>query len=77
MEILKVEEIKKEYANGNKKLYALNDVSFTVKQGEFISIVGPSGSGKSTLLHIIGGIDKPTSRRSRCRGNRYFYSKLR
>ena len=55
MEILNVKNVKKEYANGNKKLYALNDVSFTVNQGEFISIVGPSGSGKSTLLHIIGG----------------------
>ena len=61
MEILKVEEIKKEYANGDKKLYALDNISFTVNQGEFIGIVGPSGSGKSTLLHIIGGIDKPTS----------------
>lgn len=60
MEILKVEHIIKTYANGDKLLYALNDVSFLVNQGEFIAIVGPSGSGKSTLLHIIGGIDKPT-----------------
>ncbi len=60
MEILKVEHIIKTYANGDKLLYALNDVSFSVNQGEFIAIVGPSGSGKSTLLHIIGGIDKPT-----------------
>ena len=64
MEILNVKNVKKEYTNGKKKLYALNDVSFNVNQGEFISIVGASGSGKSTLLHIIGGIDKPTSRRS-------------
>ena len=61
MEILKVQNIIKEYANGNKKLYALNDVSFTVNQGEFVAIVGASGSGKSTLLHILGGIDKPTN----------------
>lgn len=61
MEILKIENVKKEYANGDKKLYALDDVSLTVNQGEFVAIVGPSGSGKSTLLHIIGGIDKPTS----------------
>ena len=60
MEILKVENVIKTYANGDKLLYALNDVSFLVNQGEFIAIVGPSGSGKSTLLHIIGGIDKPT-----------------
>ena len=55
-----VENVIKTYANGDKLLYALNDVSFSVNQGEFIAIVGPSGSGKSTLLHIIGGIDKPT-----------------
>ena len=60
MEILKIENVIKEYANGDKKLYALNVVSFSVEQGEFVAIVGASGSGKSTLLHIIGGIDKPT-----------------
>ena len=60
MEILKIENITKKYANGDKELYALDDVSFSVNQGEFIAIVGPSGSGKSTLLHMIGGIDKPT-----------------
>ncbi len=58
MEILKAQNIIKEYANGDKKLYALNDVSFTINQGEFVAIVGASGSGKSTLLHILGGIDK-------------------
>lgn len=61
MEILKIENVKKEYANGDKKLYALDDVSLVINQGEFVAIIGPSGSGKSTLLHIIGGIDKPTS----------------
>ena len=61
MEILRVENLIKEYANGEKKLIALNDVSLKIEQGEFVAIVGPSGSGKSTLLHIIGGIDKPTS----------------
>lgn len=61
MEILKVQNIIKEYANGDKKLYALNDVSFTVNQGEFVAIVGASGSGKSTLLHILGGIDKASN----------------
>lgn len=60
MEILKIENVIKEYANGDEKLYALNDVSFSVEQGDFVAIVGASGSGKSTLLHVIGGIDKPT-----------------
>ena len=59
--MIQVENITKKYANGDKELYALDDVSFTVTQGEFIAIVGPSGSGKSTLLHMIGGIDKPTN----------------
>ena len=59
MDILNIVNVKKEYANGDKILYALNDISFTVSKGEFIAIVGPSGSGKSTLLHIIGGIDRP------------------
>ena len=60
MEILKVENVIKTYVNGDKLLYALNGISFSVNQGEFIAIVGPSGSGKSTLLHIMGGIDKAT-----------------
>ena len=61
MEILKLENIIKEYINGEKKLLAINNLSLTVNRGEFVSIVGPSGSGKSTLLHIIGGLDTPTS----------------
>lgn len=61
MEILKVENLVKEYADGDKRLRALDDVTLSISQGEFVAIVGASGSGKSTLLHIIGGIDKPTS----------------
>lgn len=60
MEILRCENISKIYGEGNTCIKALNDVSFSVEKGEFVSIVGPSGSGKSTLLHIIGGVDKPT-----------------
>lgn len=61
MEILKVEHLSKIYGAGETKVAALDDVSFLVEKGEFVSIVGQSGSGKSTLLHIIGGVDKPTS----------------
>ena len=61
MEILRVENLCKIYGKGENQVKALDNVSFSVKKGEFIAIIGPSGSGKSTLLHILGGVDKPTS----------------
>ena len=61
MEILKVENLKRVYGTGASKVVALDNVSFTVDEGDFVSIVGASGSGKSTLLHLIGGVDRPTS----------------
>ena len=59
--ILKCENLSKEYGNDMNKIQALDNISFTVKKGQFISIVGASGSGKSTLLHLLGGIDRPSS----------------
>ncbi len=61
MEILRVENLCKIYGKGENQVRALDNVSFSVKKGEFVAIIGPSGSGKSTLLHILGGVDTPTS----------------
>jgi putative ABC transport system ATP-binding protein len=60
MNILEVKNLSKIYGKGDTLVKAVDDVSFTVDQGEFVAIIGPSGSGKSTLLHIIGGVDTPT-----------------
>lgn len=61
MEILRVENLCKNYGKGETLVKALDNVNFSVEKGEFIAIVGSSGSGKSTLLHILGGVDRPTS----------------
>lgn len=61
MKILEVNNLSKNYGKGTTLVKALDDVSFTVDEGDFVAIVGSSGSGKSTLLHILGAVDKPTS----------------
>lgn len=56
-----MKNITKVFGSGETKVNALSNISFSVKQGEFVLIIGPSGSGKSTLLNMIGLLDKPTS----------------
>ena len=59
MEILRTEHLTKIYGKGNTSVTAVNDLSLSVAQGEFVAVVGSSGSGKSTLLHMLGGVDQP------------------
>lgn len=61
MNVIKLENVQKIYSMGDEKVYALKGISFSVEQGEFISIMGPSGSGKSTCMNMIGCLDTPTS----------------
>lgn len=64
MEIVKVENLTKIYGKGDTEVRALDHVSFSIPQGQFVAIVGPSGSGKSTLLHILGGVDADLRQRA-------------
>lgn len=75
MDILKTEELKKYYGNGDTLVKALDGVNFTVQDGEFVAIVGTSGSGKSTLLHMMGGLDRPTSGKVEVAGKDIFTMK--
>ena len=59
--MIKINSLSKEYVMGDNKLLALNDVTITINEGEFVSIMGSSGSGKSTLMNIIGCLDVPSS----------------
>ena len=61
MNSIELENVQKIYSMGDEKVYALKGISFSVEQGEFISIMGPSGSGKSTCMNMIGCLDTPTS----------------
>jgi ABC-type antimicrobial peptide transport system, ATPase component len=59
--MIEVKGVSKVYTMGKEQVTALNNVNLTIKDGEFVAIVGPSGSGKSTLMHLVGGLDTPTS----------------
>src|SRR3990167_1668247 len=59
--MIEIKNITKKYTNGDNETNALRGISFDIKDGEFVAIMGPSGSGKSTLMHILGALDTPTS----------------
>lgn len=59
--IIKISNVSKKYQVGEIETVALNGVSFEIRQGEYVAIMGPSGSGKSTMMHILGALDQPTS----------------
>ena len=61
MEVIRMKDVKREYAVGDDVVHALRGISFSIQQGEFVTIMGPSGSGKSTCMNMIGCLDRPSS----------------
>ncbi|MBP1840945.1 ABC transporter ATP-binding protein [Formosa algae] len=60
-EIIKIQDLKREFTMGTETVHALKGISFTIEEGQFVTIMGSSGSGKSTMLNILGCLDQPTS----------------
>ena len=63
MSLIEVENLSKQYGQGESTVHALRQANLAVEAGSFMAVIGPSGSGKSTLLHLLGGVDQPTSGR--------------
>ena len=72
MAILETKDLRKIYGSGENEVHALDGVSISVEEGEFVAVIGTSGSGKSTLLNMIGGLDRPTSGSVTIRGKEQF-----
>ena len=67
--LLETQDLKKHYKMGDTVVRALDGVSISVAEGQFVALLGPSGSGKSTLLNLIAGLDRPTFGTLRIDGN--------
>ena len=59
--IIDIRDMKRNFQMGNETVHALKGINLTIREGEFVTIMGPSGSGKSTLLNILGCLDRPSS----------------
>ena len=59
--IIDIRDMKRNFQMGNEIVHALKGINLTIREGEFVTIMGPSGSGKSTLLNILGCLDRPSS----------------